>query len=325
MPDIIVVGSFVQDLAFNTPTFPKVGETRIGVFAQGPGGKGFNQAIASVRVGAETLFIGALGDDVFSDSARMFAKSEGLETEFETMEGISSGAASIIVDEVGDNQIVVALGANGLLSPEWIDRCEGRFREAKVVLCQLEANLPAMQRALEQGRKADALTILNLAPINDSFDPAMLDLATVVTPNETEFAYTYEKVTGIRLQADFFRSSDAELHALCREIGVPVVVITLGDDGSFISVADGALPGNLSLPGGFCRRFQCIEVQVKDTTGAGDAFSGGLAAGIVRYDGDLAKAIEFASVVAGLCVEKEGTAPSMPRLQEVGERLTQFE
>lgn len=321
MADIIVAGSFVQDLAFKTNQFPKVGETRIGTFVQGPGGKGFNQAVASARVGGRTLFIGALGEDVFAKSAGAFAEQVGLETRFQVISGESTGAASIIVDSNGDNQIVVALGANGVLGSQWVVEASPEFKNAKVVLCQLEANLDAMSKALELGKENGAVTVLNLAPINESFETGILEFASVVTPNETEFAFAYEKVTGKQLSADYFKSSGDTLHDLCRELNVPVVVITLGEEGAFVSVDTEKAPEGLHLDGKSWLKVPPIAAKAIDTTGAGDAFSGGFVAGIVRYEGDLEKALVFASTVAGLSVEKQGTAPSMPTESEVLARL----
>lgn len=322
MPEIVVVGSFVQDLAFNTQQFPRVGETRIGTFFQGPGGKGFNQAVAAARLTGTTRFIGAVGKDVFADSARTFAREIGMDVELEERDGESCGAASIIVDENGDNQIVVALGANSVLSEKWIKSCSDSFRRADVVLCQLEANLPAIRRALELGKEAGATTILNLAPINKDLDTNLIALADIVTPNETEFAFAYELVCGRKLDADYFETTDLELHQLCRELKVPIVIITLGKQGSFISIDPDSMPSGLSLPGDASfRRFSCIEAKAVDTAGAGDAFNGGLAAGLVRFGGDLVESMQFATVVAGLSVEKPGTAPSMPKLEEVNARL----
>ncbi|MBC2605324.1 ribokinase [Pelagicoccus albus] len=320
MSKIVVVGSFVQDLAFLTPQFPTVGETRIGTFFPGPGGKGFNQAVAAARLQPGTEFIGAVGNDVFSETARSFAKSVGLTNLLEVVEGESCGAASILVDENGDNQIVVSLGANSVLSSDWIKGNLASFQSSSVVLCQLEANLSAIQTALALGRESGAATILNLAPINQDLKPDLVGMADIVTPNETEFAFVYQLLTGKSLPSDYFETSDEELHFLCRELNVPVVVITLGKMGSFISVDPDKLPQALSLAGSPYQRFSCIEADAIDTSGAGDAFNGGLAAGLVRFGGDLVQAMKFASVVAGLSVEKRGTAPAMPTLAEVEAR-----
>ncbi|MEO1576302.1 MAG: PfkB family carbohydrate kinase, partial [Pseudomonadota bacterium] len=99
MADVIVVGSFVQDFAFRTPDFPAPGETRIGGFATGPGGKGFNQAVACCRQGVETLFIGACGEDMFGAGAKSFAEANALRYAFETLAEEPSGAASIVIDD----------------------------------------------------------------------------------------------------------------------------------------------------------------------------------------------------------------------------------
>ncbi len=112
MTDVVVVGSYVQDLAFNTPVFPSPGESRIGTFRTGPGGKGFNQAVACNRLGVSTLFIGAIGDDIFGAGVRDFISNEGMLAELQVCADHPTAAASIVVNEDAQNLIVVALGAN---------------------------------------------------------------------------------------------------------------------------------------------------------------------------------------------------------------------
>ena len=310
-PRVVVVGSFVQDLTFYAREFPAPGESRIGRFVTGPGGKGFNQAIACHRQGVPTLFVGGVGDDGFAAGARAFASAEGIQVEFVVQPGVASGAASVVVNERAENMIVVALGANDEISAADVERAAGAIAGADVVLCQTECNMAATRRALELGRSGGAVTILNPAPINDAIDLELVQLADVLVPNETEFAFLVEHLLGERLADDYWQSEPASLHALCARLGVKTVVLTLGSSGCFESHH-----GPEALGRGW-RAVPATSVDAVDTTGAGDAFNGGLAAGLVEHPGDFAAAVDHANKVAGLSVTRPGTAPAMPTRAEV--------
>lgn len=310
MPQIVVVGSFMQDLAFSTARFPEPGETRIGSFASNAGGKGFNQAVACARLGMDTLFVGALGEDAFAETAKGFSEREGIATRFQICPSVSTGVASVTISETGENMIIVALGANGELSAETVESAADEIASSSVVLCQLEVNLAATRRALELGRELGVTTILDTAPINENVSRELIELADIITSNETEFSFLYEKFNDKPLANSYWRASDEELHVLCRSLGVPMVVLTLGCEGCFVSTVDS------------CRRFAADEVTPVDTTGAGDAFCGGLAAGLCRFDKDLYLSIEYALCVASLSVEKNGAAPSMPVEADLREQFS---
>ena len=319
MQDVIVVGSFVQDFAFNTPSFPAPGETRIGRFATGPGGKGFNQAVAANRQGAKTLFIGACGNDMFGQQVRSFAERENLRCGFEIIDKAPSGAASIVINDDAENLIVVALGANDELSVPYVERFGNDIRNARVLVCQMECALSATVRALEMARAADITTLLNPGPINPDISLDLLTLVDIVIPNETEFAFMSQHLLGAELPDEYWLADEATLHGYCRAFDVPTVIITLGDRGSFISHSDKAprRPGTLpyySVPPS--------DVTPFDTSGAGDAFCGGLAAAIAKYGvGSLNVATLAATRVAGLSTEKAGTAPAMPLAVDVTKRF----
>ncbi len=313
MSDVCVIGSYVQDLAFNTPRFPAPGETRIGTFKTGPGGKGFNQAVACNRQGIATTFIGAVGDDIFGHGVRDFIAEEGLTAHLQTFAEHASGAASIVVNENAENLIVVALGANDYLAPEYVEKHAGSVKNAKVVVCQVENNIAATERALELAGASDAIALLNPAPINDKLTRELVLMADILAPNETEFAFLMEHLFDVTLPADYWQQDDAALHAYCCQAEVEVVILTLGEKGCFVSYNEKArrVRGDLKPEQAFFR-VPVAKVTPRDTTGAGDALSGGLAAGLVRYPGDLKRALEYATVVAGLSTEKAGTAPAMP-------------
>ncbi len=171
-------------------------------------------------------------------------------------------------------------------------------------------------------------TILNPAPINHGLSIEILKQADIVTPNETEFAFLLQKLFGIDLGENYWQRSDEELHALCRKCEVPTVVLTLGRQGCFVSHQEERDPNHhgarrISDSHKFYR-VPALSLTPLDTTGAGDAFTGGLAAGILYFPGEFRKAVRYATVVAGLSTLKQGTAPAMPKRKDVISRLSEL-
>lgn len=306
-PQVVVVGSYVEDLCFYCENFPRPGETLMATSKTGPGGKGSNQAVAAGRAGAPTLYVGAIGHDAFGRNAKAFYKSEGIAAKWAMKTTQPTGSAAIMVNAQGQNEILVCLAANARLSKA--DLPSKALGDAEIVITQLEANLTAAAEALRIGRAGAALTILNPAPMRPDFKPSILKHVDILIPNETEFV----ELTNRLAKSDakpltekaLLKLSPAKLHQLCGAFGVPVVIITLGQLGCFISRAD----GYLEVP--------AFKVEAVDTTGAGDAFVGGFAAGLLANDGDLAAAARHGCAVAGLSVTKPGTAPSMPKATAV--------
>ncbi|MDF3057840.1 MAG: ribokinase [Rariglobus sp.] len=306
-PQVVVVGSFVQDLTWNCLAFPAAGETVIGTFASGPGGKGSNQAVAAGRAGAATLFIGAVGRDTFAAGARAFYKAEKIAARFVEKPGHATGTAAILVNTSGQNEIVVALGANARLSPADLD--PKFFANAKVVVTQLESGLAAAAFALKTARAAGAVAVLNPAPMRADFKPSLLGHADILIPNEAEFTALVNLLPATG-RTDFTEAalatlSDEAIHALARTFGPPVVIVTLGKRGCLVSQKSGYT------------FISSHRVKAIDTTGAGDAFVGGFSAGLVRFKGDLVAAARFGTAVAALSVTRRGTAPAMPRKREI--------
>jgi ribokinase len=311
-PPVIVVGSFVQDLFFETPTFPRPGQSVIGEFRTAPGGKGFNQAVAAARAGAGTGFIGALGRDVFGAGARAFLQAEGIVHHCVDKPEHATGTAVVIVDAAGQNQIVVALGANEAIQPDEIP--VAWLTEAKIVVSQLEIFLPSAREVLHRARAAGAITILNPAPMRSDLDPAILAQTDILVPNETEFAALVNLLPAFG-RTDFTESELAELslaefQALCRWMGPPTVLVTLGAGGCFLSLPDRAV----AIPA-------CSDIVAVDTTGAGDAFVGAFAAGYLEFRGDAERAARFANAAAGISVTRPGAGPSVARRSEIDSAL----
>lgn len=302
---ILVVGSFVQDLTFGTRSFPKPGETVLGKFTTGPGGKGSNQAVAARRAGAEVAFVGAVGCDPFADAVRLFYEREGIEAELAEYEDDATGTAAILLNEAGENEIVVALGANERLVPS--DVPDGLVSGASILICQLESNLEAVGDVLRRAGEAGVLRILNPAPMRADFDPALLELCEIFIPNETEFVALLRLLEIEMPEGEDPASLSGEaLDGLCRRLGPPAVIVTLGAHGA-----------HLSTPDGWERIPAVSGVDAVDTSGAGDAFVGAFAAGLLRFDGSYAEAGRFASKAAAICVSRLGTAPAMAKMEEI--------
>ena len=316
LPSVIVVGSYVHDHVWLTDQFPQPGETRRALgFSTGPGGKGFNQAVACVRQQGKVLFIGALGKDSLAESARHFAENEELACAWLILDDVPTAAAGIIVDAKGANQIMVNLAANEHLSTEFLRNNDSRFGNARVLLVQLENNLDAVRTALELGAEHGLLRVLNPAPMHAGIDSTILSQCDLITPNETEFAQLVELFCGKPLNAENVASmADADLHARCRDLGVPSVVITLGAAGCFVSHAAGTLRGDSRDH----YRVASEKVVAVDTTGAGASFNGALVAMLSQSSpGAFADAVRYANRVAALSTEKPGAASAVPYRHEV--------
>jgi ribokinase len=314
---LAVVGSFVQDLAFQVADFPTSGQTIIGSFFTGPGGKGSNQAVAAHRQEVATLFIGAVGDDIFADGYRAWCEGEGLRTNLLSIPGVPTGAASIVINNQAQNAIVVALGANEHLTHDHVLKALSAESDLKVLLLQAESNLTAAEGALRYARARGIYALFNPAPINPSISVELLALADCITPNETELAFLVERATGEPFKEDISQLSDSSLREICDHLSAPSILMTLGEKGSIFYQREAPHEHLSGITKGLIIRTPAIRVSPIDTTGAGDAFNGGIAAGLVRFNGDLTRAIKFATVVAGLSTEKLGTAPAMPRLPDV--------
>ena len=301
-PTIVVVGSFVQDLTFRCAEFPRPGETVLGRFVTGPGGKGSNQAVAAARAGGNVTFIGAVGDDAFGRDANAFQRAEGIDCRVAVKRGQATGTAGILVNAHGQNEIIVSLDANNALTPADIDAHADTLSTATVMVTQLEANLDAQAHAMRLARAAGVTVILNPAPMRPDFDPALLADVDILIPNETEFC----ALAGVD-ERQLLSLADADLHAACRRVEVGTVIVTLGERGCFVSRADGfaAIPA-------------MTGIRAVDTTGAGDAFVGAFAAALAEFGGqEIERAARFANAGAALSVTRPGTAPAMPHRAEI--------
>jgi len=296
---VTVMGSYVADLAFRIDRLPTWGETRMGEsFHLGPGGKGSNQAVAAARAGAKVSFISKLGHDPFGEMARTLYRQEGIDTQYVFSSPDPTGAAAILIDVAkGENAIVVVPGACFELTPAEVDQAIALIAASGIFVAQLELPLATVEHGLQLARSHGVPTILNPAPAA-TLPATIYPLCDYLTPNETEAS----TLTGIPV-IDLASAEQAANVLLKR--GVRNVILTLG--------AQGALIKNLTLT----HHAPSVNAgPVVETTGAGDAFNGGLAAALAEGM-DLIEATRFACVVAGISVTRPGTAPSMPHRTEI--------
>lgn len=319
MSRVVVVGSFNVDHVWRAPRLPHPGETLAGEYATGPGGKGFNQAVAARRAGADTVFLCSIGDDAGGALARSLADADGIDLRA-AASAAPTGTAGIYVDDAGRNSIVIGPGANAGLGIDFIDSHAEALGAAAVVLAQLESPLESVLHALQAGRSAGAATVLNPAPANVACPAPLLAASDVLTPNETEFAALLAVHAGGHIDpAQVATMDDAQLHRLCRSL-LPhgTVVVTLGAAGAFASHPDARLRGDARA----FHRTPAAAVRPVDTTGAGDAFSGALAADLATAPhAPFADHVRYAIRAAGLATEQAGAAASMPWRAQVLERF----
>lgn len=318
MSRVVVAGSFNVDHVWHCAVLPRPGETLAGEYSTGPGGKGFNQAVAAALAGADTTFVCALGDDDGGRLARRLAAAHGIDLRAADSPA-ATGTAGIHVGDDGSNSIVIGAGANATLRPAFVAAQGEAIAAADVVLAQLESPADAIVEVLRLARASGAHTVLNPAPANAACSRELLAVAEVLTPNETEFASLLARHCGDPVDPARLAAMDGEgLHRLCRTL-LPrgTVVITLGAAGCFVSHREDSLHGDDRAH----YRYPAAEAKVVDTTGAGDAFNGALAAFLATSPGQpFAAAVRFATRYAALSTERAGAAASMPRVDEVAAR-----
>jgi ribokinase len=287
-----------MDLSMRTPYMPAAGETILGgPFTTGPGGKGANQTVAAARLGAQTSMLVKLGLDVFGDQAARNLENEGVSGEYILRSDDShTGVAFIIVDDSGENMIVVASGTNFTITPADVEKARPAIESADILLMQLEVPLDVVLSAARIAHQAGVKVVLNPAP-GQVLSDELLRMVDVLTPNETEAQIIAQMPVTTVEQA---QAAAAKLI----QNGVGALVITLGAKGALVATPDGFH----HVPG--------YSVHVVDTTGAGDAFSGALAVALAEGQ-SLVQAAAFANAAAALQVTKPGTAPAMPHRNDV--------
>ncbi|MGK0605277.1 ribokinase [Enterococcus gilvus] len=296
MNKITVVGSINLDTTIRTEQFPKPGETIHSkeVFTNG-GGKGANQAIAAARNGAQVNFIGAVGDDDGGKALVDLLEQDRINISgIDYLKSIKTGSAYVTVDDNGENSIVIYGGANQNISSEHILDNQELISSSDFLIAQLETNLSSIEKSFEIARDSSVLTILNPAPAPESLPKKIIQTTDILIPNEIEL----ETISGnkITTEADLIKTANG-IH----DLGVRVLIVTLGENGSFYSVSEGIH--------GFIPAF---KVNAVDTTAAGDTFIGALASKLSQDLSNIEEAIKYGSKAASITVQRYGAQPSIP-------------
>ena len=291
---IIVFGSINMDLVATAPHLPTAGETLLGYdFFQAPGGKGANQAVAIAKLGIPTQIVGRVGKQGFSQELIDNLATNDVKTDnIFVDESVSSGVAIINVDDAGENLIVVIPGANGQVNQEDVERLSRLLPGKKALLLQLEIPVPAVIAAAEAARKVGVKVILDPAPAQKDLPEELYPLIAILTPNQVEAA----QLVGFPVNDQDSAKKAAEI---LLQKGVKCAVVKLGSKGVYCS------NGTESF---FTPAF---SVKTVDTTAAGDAFNGGLAAAISQ-EFSLKQAIIWGSAAGALAATKSGAQPSLP-------------
>ena len=295
---VVVVGSLNMDLVMRTPRVPVGGETLHGhEFSTLPGGKGANQAVACARLGAKVSMIGQVGNDGFGTTLRDGLAADGIDVSgVQRTTAAGTGVAMILVEDIGQNRIVLAAGANGALTPADIDAHAVRIGGAAMLVLQLEVPMPVVQRAIEIAHAAGVPVLLNPGPAAPLPEDVWSQVD-ILVPNESEATL----LSGVEVTDAASAYAAAKVF---RQRGVKCVLITLGANG--VAVIDDA--GERHLP--------AHVVKAVDTTAAGDTFIGGLSAGLVEGM-TMDDAVALGQRASALCVTRHGAQPSIPYRREI--------
>lgn len=295
---VLVIGSSNTDLIVQSANLPSPGQTVMASsFSTLPGGKGANQAVAAARSGAIVSFVARIGSDAYGSQALRSLEAEGIDTTFVMKDpNLPSGIASILVDDRGENVIAVVPGANAALSPVQIDAAGSLFERVSICLLQLETPLPTVLHAANLAQEHGVPVILNPAPAR-KLPPQLLSGLFLLTPNETETGI----LTGILPETEKTARKAADV---LMDGGVNNVIITLGARGALLATGREAV----MVP--------APAVDARDTTGAGDAFNGALAAALGRMR-SLKDAVDFANCAGALTVTRVGAQAALPREAEI--------
>jgi ribokinase len=302
MGEILVFGSSNTDLITSVERFPNPGETISGKsFMQAMGGKGANQAVAARRLGGKVKFVTCLGDDSNGRNMLNYFKGENLDvSDVLVIDHVATGTAVILVNDGGENCIVVTPGANHQLRPDHIARLEDKIRIASIVVLQMEIPFDTVQKIVDTAAKHKTPVLLNVAPAR-KIPADMLEKVDILVVNETEI----EQVSGKSIEA----VGEQGVMDSILSMGARTVILTLGKKGCIIK--------NASI----IEHIAAFEVEAVDTTAAGDTFCGALAARLSVGE-DLLGAVRFATAASAICVTRMGAQPSIPREQEVVEFLS---
>jgi ribokinase len=302
MVRIALLASFNMDLVMRAARAPAAGETLQGEFSMFLGGKGFNQAVAARRMGAEVSVVGRVGDDEFGRAFLKALTAEGIDASGVAVDASAgTGVASIIVDATGENAILQSPRANRNITAADVRRAAAMIETADAALFQLELSDEGAREFAAIARDGGATVIFNPAPAAPVADE-VLALCDIVVPNQ------FEARTLTAMPAETIDEAFTAAESLLAR-GPTTVVVTMGAQGAVALTPT----SRLHTP--------AFAVDVVDTVGAGDAFCAGLAVALGRGDA-LENAMRFANAAGALACTRAGAEPSMPRLDEVDARMS---
>ncbi len=310
---VLIIGSSNMDLNIYSERLPAPGETVTGgIFKQFLGGKGANQAVASVRSGASTIFIGKVGKDAFGDEMLVRLTEEGIDTSHVIRDlREASGVAFIMIDSSGENMISVAPGANFKLSPNEINAKSELIKNATSLVIQMEIPIETINTALEIASEEETIKILNPAPLKP-ISREILKNVDIIVPNEGELFRLHsllelEELTITGKEKIIQASKDISM------FGVKTVITTLGSKGCLIY--NGEKDQATEVP--------AFKVKAVDTVGAGDCFNGVLASKLSQGE-NIVNAVKHATAAASIAVTRKGAQESMPYFNEIKERYIEL-
>ena len=281
LPHVVVFGSINMDLVAKTLYLPRPGETLTGhSFSTVPGGKGANQAVAIARLNTPTVMIGRVGSDSFGQELLQSLRSAKIQIE------------DVLVDDDGENTIIVIAGANGRVNDSDIERLSPRLTGANSLLLQLEIPIAAVKAAAQAAQKAGVRVILDPAPARSDLPIDLYPLIDILTPNAIEA----EQLVGFPIESP---ALVAEAATVLQQRGVKTVVIKLGAKGGFCATPNEAF------------FFPAFRVTAIDTVAAGDAFNGGLAAALAEGL-SLREAVTWGAAAGALAASQSGAQSSLP-------------
>jgi len=306
MPDILVVGSLNADLVVRVPRFPQPGET---ISGEGlkiiPGGKGANQAVAAARQGTSVAMLGRVGNDSFGPELMDNLKRNQVDSALVQVDPDSAtGTAIIVVDASGQNNIILSAGGNGRVSP--LDVRDTSFSDYKLLLLQLEIPIETVLSAAQKAKEKGLRILLNPAPARP-LPAELISLSDFILPNETELSLLTSQPVH-----DIASAEQAAKQLLAG--GAQNVIVTLGPNGALIVSSKQVTHVNT------------YEVDVVDTTAAGDAFIAGFAARLLESDGlpgdVLTNAVRYGCACGALATTRFGAQPSLPTRADVENLLS---
>jgi len=290
---IAVLGSANIDFVFRIQRFPQLGETLLAQdHARVFGGKGANQAVACARLGAETVFMGSVGDDAFGDELLQSLKQNGVQVQYvRRLKNVYSGTTVIFVDPRGNNSILYFPGANGYIDASYIDAILPHVVSASVLLLQFETPFNAIACLLKKLPPDRPIVILDPSPVND-LRSLPIERVDLLTPNQVE----------LTLLTGYSDTMTAARQLL--GLGVKQVVCKVGENGAWVIDREEA------------KHFPAFRIDVVDTTAAGDAFNAGLAVALEKGV-TLDQAVTWANAAGALACTKFGAQPSLPFWHEL--------